>query len=42
MDAEAEARGLDRTAIIVEALALKLGRPNPMARQETLPLNHAA
>lgn len=42
MDAEAKQRGLDRTALIVEALAAKYGIPNPFVTQETLPLNNAA
>jgi hypothetical protein len=42
MDEEAKRRGLDRTALIVEALAAKYGITNPMVTQETLPLPHAA
>jgi hypothetical protein len=40
-DTEAKQRGLDRTAILVEALAEKLGLP-VSAVQEALPLNPAA
>lgn len=42
MDEEMERRGLDRTALIVEALAAKYGIPNPMITQERLPLTDAA
>jgi hypothetical protein len=41
-DAEAERRGLDRTAIVVEALAARFGLPVPFDVQEKLPLNPAA
>jgi hypothetical protein len=41
LDAEAEQRGLDRIAVIVEMLGNKYGRPTP-TRQETLPLSDAA
>ena len=41
-DAEARRRGLDRTAIVVEALAAKFGLPLPFDVQEQLPLNPAA
>ena len=40
-DAAAEERGLDLTAILVEALAEKLGLPVPTV-QESLPLTDAA
>jgi len=39
-DEEAERRGLDRTAIFVEALAARFGVPVPI--QEALPLSDAA
>jgi hypothetical protein len=42
VDAEAERRGLDRTAILVEALAAKFGLPIPFDMQEQLPLTDAA
>lgn len=41
-DAEAQRRGLDRTAIVVEALAARFGLPVPADIQEKLPLNPAA
>lgn len=41
-DAEAKRRGLDRTAIVVEALATRFGLPVPFDVQETLPLTDAA
>ncbi len=42
IDAEAARRGLDRTALITEALADKVGLPIPHVTQERLPLNDAA
>jgi hypothetical protein len=39
-DDEAQRRGLDRTAIFVEALAARFGVPIPI--QEALPLSDAA
>jgi hypothetical protein len=41
LEADAQRRGLDRTAWVVEAIAAKLGQPNPFNIQERLPLNAA-
>lgn len=43
LEQDAAARGLDRTALIVEALAEKYGLPNPFSpAQEALPLTNVA
>jgi hypothetical protein len=41
-DEDARRRGLDRTAVFVEALAAKYGIPIPFEVQERLPLTEAA
>jgi len=43
LEQDAQARGLDRTAVLVEAIAERYGLPNPFAStQEALPLTNVA
>jgi hypothetical protein len=42
INAEAKHRGVDRTTVVVEALAARFGLPVPFDVQETLPLTDAA
>lgn len=41
LDADAADRGIDRTAWVVDAIARRLGQPNPFDVQEALPLTKA-
>lgn len=42
LNAAAKQRGVDRTTVVVKALAAELGLPLPFDVQETLPLTDAA